>query len=225
MKSNLMKSGDEMIGRQSRKRGVAVILALIAVSVATVLGLSLASSRDANVATSSNLSKVASARASAASALDLATTMLAKPGSLDQLGGSAGSTLFQNLTIGGATVRAEVVDVETRLAATSDSAAVEIVVHSDLEGTVQVARAVGRTPSADTAVRADLDGSEFAVLASGSMSGFVYEIDGQGAVVWSYLNPAGEKSLILPDGRTGSLFRARRYAACDEAILAVNTQL
>lgn len=170
MKSNLMKSGDEMIGKQSRKRGVAVILALIAVSVATVLGLSLASSSDANVATSSNLSKVASARASAASALDLATTMLAKPGSLDQLGGSAGSTLFQNLTIGGATVRAEVVDVETRLAATSDSAAVEIVVHSDLEGTVQVARAVGRTPSADTAVRADLDGSEFAVLASGSMT-------------------------------------------------------
>jgi hypothetical protein len=63
------------------------------------------------------------------------------------------------------------------------------------------------------------------VLASGSMSGFVYEIDGQGAVVWSYLNPTGEKSLILPEGRTGSLFRARRLAACDEAILALNAQL
>ena len=48
------------------RRGVAVVLALVAVSVATLLGLSIATTRDATVATSDNLAKVARARAAAA---------------------------------------------------------------------------------------------------------------------------------------------------------------
>ena len=55
------------------------------VSVATLLGLSLATSRDATVATSSNLSKVATARAAAASGIDLASAMLLKADALASL--------------------------------------------------------------------------------------------------------------------------------------------
>jgi hypothetical protein len=148
-------------------RGVAVVLALIAVSVATLLGLSLATSRDATVATSSNLSKVATARAAAASGLDLASSMLAREGALASL---SNGVLFEDVEINGSRVRAEVRDLETGRAATEDSAAIEIVVSGNADGLQQVARAVGRAPATDTPMRADLDCSEFALLGTESIS-------------------------------------------------------
>ena len=150
-----------------RRRGVAVILALVAVSIATLLGLSLATGRDATVATSSNLSKVATVRAAAASGLDLATSMLAREGALADL---ANGKLFEGIVINGATVRAEVRDIETGRGATADSAAIEIIAHSELDGLVQVARAVGRAPAQDAPMHADLDCSEFALLGTDSVS-------------------------------------------------------
>ena len=147
--------------RRARRRGVAVVLALIAVSVATLLGLSLATGRDATVATSSNLSRVATARAAAASGLDLASSMLAREGALASL---ANGVLFEDIEINGSRVRAEVRDLETGRAANEDSAAIEIVVSGNSGGLQQVARAVGRAPSADAPMRADLDCSEFALL-------------------------------------------------------------
>ena len=149
------------------RRGVAVVLALIAVSVATLLGLSLATSRDATVATSSNLSKVATARAAAASGLDLASSMLAREGALASL---SNGVLFEDVEINGSRVRAEVRDLETGRAATEDSAAIEIVVSGNADGLQQVARAVGRAPATDTPMRADLDCSEFALLGTESVA-------------------------------------------------------
>ncbi|MEY5031499.1 MAG: hypothetical protein RL354_530, partial [Planctomycetota bacterium] len=63
---NLSSLQPRQLGRRRRnRRGAAVVLALVAVSVATLLGLSLASTRDATVATSGNLAKTANARAAA----------------------------------------------------------------------------------------------------------------------------------------------------------------
>ena len=148
------------------RRGV-VVLALVAVSVATLLGLSIATTRDATVATSDNLAKVARARAAAASGVDIATSMLAGEGGF---GSMQGAVLFDGMQLNGAAVRAEVRDVETGAPATAASAAIEIVVHSEYEGSTQVARAIGRTPAHDAPLHADLDCSEFALLGTASVA-------------------------------------------------------
>jgi hypothetical protein len=147
--------------RRRNRRGAAVVLALVAVSVATLLGLSLASTRDATVATSGNLAKTANARAAAASGVDLATSMLASEGAFDRM---QGAVLFEGVQLNGATVRAEVRDIQTGGPATAESAAIEIVVQSQHDGATQVARAVGRAPAHAAPMRADLDCSEFALL-------------------------------------------------------------
>jgi hypothetical protein len=152
---------------RAQQRGVAVILALIAVSVATLLGLSLATSRDATVATSSNLSKVATARAAAASGIDLASAMLLKADALASLNDA---TLFNGVSINGANVRAEVRDIETGRPATNESSAIELIVHAEADGLVQIARAVGRAPMLDAPMRADLDCSEFALLGTSTIA-------------------------------------------------------
>lgn len=149
------------------KRGVAVVLALVAVSIATLLGLSLASSSDANLATSANLAKVASARAAAASGIDLARSMLASPEALESL---HGATLFENAVVNANSVRVEVLDAETGGPATTESAAIEIVARSESDGVVQVARALGRANGHRAPTRADLDCSEFALLGKSSVT-------------------------------------------------------
>lgn len=149
------------------KRGVAVVLALVAVSIATLLGLSLASSSDANLATSANLAKVASARAAAASGIDLARSMLASPEALESL---HGTMLFENAVVNANSVRVDVLDAETGGPATTESAAIEIVARSESDGVVQVARALGRSNGHRAPTRADLDCSEFALLGKSSVT-------------------------------------------------------
>ncbi len=147
-------------------RGFAVILALIAVGIATLIGLALAGTRDSTLATSDNLAKAASARAAAAGALDVAGEMLNDPAVI----ANAEGTLFEGLAVGGTRVRAEINDLTTGLPADEMTSAVEIVVRGDASGIVQTARAVGRINRVDDSLRADLDCSEFALLATDQLS-------------------------------------------------------
>ncbi len=152
-------------------RGSAVLMALVAVGVATLLGLSLAATRDANVAASHNLAHAASARAAAAGAMDVAMSLLADAESSDPIAlAEADGVLFEQLAIGAATAKARVVDLSTGLAAGPDSDAVELVVEGVSGGISQIARAVGRMPRPNAAPEADLDCSEFALLAIGRLS-------------------------------------------------------
>lgn len=148
------------------RRGLAVVLALVAVSVATLLGLTIATSSDATVATSENLSKASEVRAAAASGVDLAQALLAER-TPEQLAES--SVLFDGVVLNGASLRAEVRDAETGSRVDGSTTAVEIVVRGQLGDTVQVARAVGRMPL-DAGSRADLDCSEFALLGTEAVS-------------------------------------------------------
>lgn len=148
------------------RRGIAVIAALVAVSVASLLGLSLAASRDANVATGHNLAEACRQRAAAASGVDLATALLADPAVLE---GSDG-VVFDAVEVGGVRVRARALDLESGAAAAESARAVEIVVDGASNGRSQVARAVGRIADRTPSEHADLDLSEFAVLATGRLS-------------------------------------------------------
>ena len=157
--------------RSHHARGSAVLLALVAVGVATFLGLSLAATRDANVAASHNLAHAASARAAAAGALEIAVELLADAETSDpQALVDADGVLFERLAIGEATANARVVDLATGLAAGPESDAVELVVEGVSGGIAQVARAVGRMPRPNAAPEADLDCSEFALLAIGNLA-------------------------------------------------------
>lgn len=146
-------------------RGIAVIAALVAVSVASLLGLSLAASRDANVATGSNLAEACRQRAAAASGVELATALLADPTVLEDADG----IVFEGLEVGGVRVRARALDLESGTAAAESARAVEIVVDGASNGRSQTARAVGRLADRTPSEHADLDLSEFAVLATGRL--------------------------------------------------------
>ncbi len=147
------------------RRGSVVLLALTAVAVATLLGLSLAASRDATIATSTNLAKAAAARAAASGGIELAIELLNDPSrAVDSHG-----VLFNTLLIGDASARATVVDLATGRPPDEHASAIEITVVAVAGGVTQTARAVGRMPSAEGASAVDLDCSEFAVLASESL--------------------------------------------------------
>ncbi len=161
-----MKDAMKHTNRQRPHRGFAVILALIAVGIATLIGLALAGTRDSTLATSDNLAKAASARAAAAGALDVAGEMLNDPAVI----ANAQGTLFDGLAVGATRVRAEINDLTTGLPADEMTSAVEIIVRGDASGIVQTARAVGRITRANDSLRADLDCSEFALLATDQLS-------------------------------------------------------
>jgi hypothetical protein len=147
-------------------RGSAVLLALAAVAIATLLGLSLAASRDTNLATSGNLAKAAAARAAASGAVEIAIEMLNDPSTLEDSTG----VLFESFQIGDTTVRATALDLATGLPAGADARAVEIAVEANCGGIAQTTRAVGRVTSPNIAHEADLDCSEFALLATETLS-------------------------------------------------------
>jgi hypothetical protein len=151
--------------RAARTRGFAVVIALVAVATASLLGLSLAASRDANAAAGANLAEASRGRLANASAIDIAGTMLADPEIL-----ADDATLFAGLDVCGQKVRVDVVDLETGRPAAAQAQAIELVATSRGMRGERVARAVGRSSLARTRDEADLDGSEFAVLATGRVS-------------------------------------------------------
>ena len=115
------------------RRGMAMVLALIAVATATLLGAALAASRDDSAAVGDTLVRVSAARAAAAGGLDVTMALLAEP---SLLGGETaeGKTriLFNPVVIGSASYRAEVLDMRTELPATADSEAVAVISRVDL---------------------------------------------------------------------------------------------
>ncbi|MFM7132885.1 MAG: hypothetical protein ACKO0W_01060, partial [Planctomycetota bacterium] len=100
-----------------------------------------------------------------ASAIDIAGSMLADPELL-----ADGATLFAGLDVCGQKVRLDVVDLETGKPAGAHAQAIELVATSHGMRGERVARAVGRSGIARARDEADLDGSEFAVLATGRVS-------------------------------------------------------
>ena len=150
-------------------RGVAIILALLAVGTAVVLGMALASTSSASVLTGHSLTVTAAARSAAAGGLDLATALLADPARLgSDSDPGTGTVLFEGVKIGQATYRAEVADLSTLAGATVDSDAVAVIARAESSGVEQAIRSVGRLVRPDAYKRADLDLSEFAVLLTGA---------------------------------------------------------
>jgi hypothetical protein len=169
------RSCDERRSIRRPERGVAVVLALVAVSVATMLGVAYAASRDATLATSARLRESAAARAAAAGALEVAGAIVADEALREELGllpdlPQAATRVLDALEVGDATVRAELVDLATGGPATTATRAAELVVEATVGAVRERVRAVGRLARVDGAAEADLDGSEFAILGRDSVA-------------------------------------------------------
>lgn len=149
------------------RRGVAFILALVAVAAATLLGVTVASTRDASSASNDAVARNAAARAAAAGGLDL-VERLVEDTNLFAANDADGDLipLFETVNIGGVMLRAEIQDLETGGPVTAATRAFVTVTEATVGNITQVARSVSQLTQADIVARADLDLSEFAVLAT-----------------------------------------------------------
>lgn len=150
-------------------RGLAVILALVAVATAVLIGLTIASTRDATVSTGGGIVRAAQSRAAAAGSIDLALRLLDEPAVLGHSDGGAGPlVLFGETAIGGGRYSASVRDLATLQRPTDATLALEIQASGAFDGTVHSARALGRLLRPEMVAQADLDLSEFALIATGA---------------------------------------------------------
>jgi fibro-slime domain-containing protein len=172
--------------RRPGSRGVAVILALVAVGAAVVLSLALASTRDQGALTSDSLVRVAAARAASAGSLDLACALVEQHG----LSGFdtvtvPNATLFPAVTIGSRQYWADIVDLATTDPIDSDTIAVRILARAQSDGVTQTSTAIGRLIQPDTVVRADVDLSEFGLLTTSDAPGSLRFSDSSTVGVWA----------------------------------------
>jgi len=149
------------------QRGVAFILALVAVAAATLLGVTVASTRDAASTSNDTVARNAAARAAAAGGLDIVERIVEDTSLF--VGNDADADpilLFETVNIGGVMLRAEIQDLETGGPVTAATRAFVTVTEATVGNITQAARSVSQLTQADIVARADLDLSEFAVFAT-----------------------------------------------------------
>lgn len=166
-------------------RGVAIVMALVAVGAATLLGLALASQRALTTDANDSLSRAAAARAAAAGALDISLE-LASDASLfaRNQAGADPLPLFEPVLIGSNTYMAQIVDLGDGSAVSVDSSGFELIASASASDVVQSARAVGRLRHADMVARVDLDLSEFGLLATSGVDGAIALGENSNLSVW-----------------------------------------
>ncbi len=166
-------------------RGVAIVIALVAVGAATLLGLALASQRALTTDANDSISRTAAARAAAAGALDISLE-LASDASLFARNGAGADPLplFEPVLIGSNTYTAQIMDLDAAEAVSVDSTGFELVASATVQEVVQSARAVGRLQHADMVARVDLDLSEFGLLATSGVDGAITLGEHSNLSVW-----------------------------------------
>lgn len=153
-------------------RGIAVILALIAVAAAVILAVTLSSTSSQSALTSDSLARTAKARAASAGGIDIACALvdlhgLSGFGTAESSGGGGVDQFFPSVTIGSSRYVGSVQDLANGGPISSETTAIRIRVEATSDEIMQLATAVGRLVQPDTVVRADLDLSEFGLLTTG----------------------------------------------------------
>lgn len=149
----------------SRRRGIAVLLALAAVAIALLIGLAIAANRDSTSATSGGVVRLAQARTASRGALEIASFIVQRSSTV-AIGNDADDLreVFEPHRIGSATLTAVARDAETGASSTRQTVAIEFEAIATTDELTQRMRGLMRVPWADTPVRANLDLGEFAVL-------------------------------------------------------------
>ena len=178
------------------QRGVAVLLALIAVAIAILIGLAVSSTRDATTVMSDQIVRLSQSRLAGKTSVDLADFVVRNHTNiLDSNGLEVERVVYADKKIGNSVYSASIQDATTGLSPTRSTVAVKInamaresrpsrspsgsptgnptetpteAPTSTPTGTalVQTVNAMVRVPWPDAVARADIDLSEFALLAS-----------------------------------------------------------
>ena len=179
-----------------RRRGMAILLAIVAVALAVIIGLAVASNRNATTTTSGTIARAAEARAASRGALEIADFIVRQHSEI--IAGDPNEALrevFAPKTIGRSTLSATIEDPNTGASPTRTSVGIEFEATAQIDGASQTLRAKARAPWADTIARADLDLSEFGMLAT---SGGITVGDGSEVSMWrdAPLSDLGEPIVV-----------------------------
>ncbi len=155
--------------QKHNRRGIALMLVMVAVLITGGMAVAYFGSRDNSIAISKNITSSANARTVAESGLDIAVAILETNSDwrIQHIDGR----ILENYAIGQGTVSVSIIDTDTELPPTESTLNVRITVESTVDGRTQRTEANATIIPDEEAF--DVDFSEFAVFAENriSMSG------------------------------------------------------
>ena len=149
-----------------QRRGVALMLVMIAILVVGGMAVAYFGSRDNSIAISANVSSASRARISTESGLDLAIAILET--NTDWRTNHENGVILQDYQLADSLITIIVIDSETELPPTETTFEVELTIESTVEGRTQVTQATATIIPNDDEF--DVDYSEFAVFARNTIS-------------------------------------------------------
>ena len=145
----------------SQRRGIAMMLVMVAILVTGGMAVAYFGSRDNSIAISSNVASSSSARVVAESGLDLAVAILET--NTNWRTNHIDGVILQDYQVGEGAISITIIDAETELPPTDATLLVRITISSTVEGRTQYTEATATIiPNND---EFDVDYSEFAIFA------------------------------------------------------------
>jgi len=150
-----------------RRRGIAMLLVMISLAMATILATSYLASRDNSAVIGANIATATAARWASESGLEAGVAILETES--DWRTGHTNGKLVDDYAIGGASVDLDVIDVVTGDPPTEDTEYVQMTATATADGLTQRAVAVAHVPQSGDDGEVDVDLSEFAIFAGDSI--------------------------------------------------------
>ena len=174
----------------NQRRGIALMLVMVAILVTGGMALAYFGSRDNSIAISSNIEASTRARAVAESGLDLAIAILETDS--DWRTNHIEGVLLSDFVIGGGTITLTLMDSDTTLPPSESTMNVDITVRANVDELIQSAKANATITPNDESF--DVDFSEFAIFAQSRI-----EIDGAASLLHWSASPLSfqEQSLLI----------------------------
>ena len=150
------------------RRGLSMLLVLIALAMATIVTSAYLAARDNSAQVGANVTDAATARAAAASGVDIGVAILQTD--TDWRSAHNTGTLIDGYTLEGADLTIELVDVLTGLPPDETSQYIEMTVYATVNGIEQSSTAYCEVIEIAGTPTVDVDLSEFSVFATESIS-------------------------------------------------------
>lgn len=174
----------------NQRRGIALMLVMVAILVTGGMALAYFGSRDNSIAISSNIEASTRARAVAESGLDLAIAILETDS--EWRTNHIDGVLLSDFAIGGGTITLTLMDTDTTLPPSESTMNVDVTVRASVNDLIQSAKANATITPNDESF--DVDFSEFAIFAQSRI-----EISGAASLLYWSASPISfqEQSLLI----------------------------
>jgi hypothetical protein len=148
----------------AHRRGIAMLLVLISLAMATILAVSYLASRDNSAAIGQNVTASASARWAAISGIELGVAILETES--DWRTAHTEGKLLDDYDLDGVLLDLDLIDIETGEPPTIYSQHIKLIATAVVNGVEQEATAIAEVSGTDDGVSVNVDLSEFAVFAT-----------------------------------------------------------